>query len=83
MALNWKDIKDIFCQFDAEFEKEHLVVVRNLFEFVSAFINSYTEKLRLAGLMDFGGLEIEAERFLKSSSPEAKNYACRFKGSAV
>ena len=79
LYIRWKEIKDDFIPFNAEIEISHIKLLKSYYALVSEFIESYRRELYISGLIDFGGLEIEAEKFLASRSDEARKYLSKFK----
>jgi len=79
LYIRWKEIKDDFILFNAEIELSHIKLLKSYYSLVSEFVELYRKELYVSGLIDFGGLEIEAEKFLESRSDEARKYLSKFK----
>ncbi len=79
LYILWKEIRDDFTPFNAEIEISHIKLLKSYYALVSEFIELYRKELYISGLIDFGGLEIEAEKFLASRSDEVRKYLSKFK----
>lgn len=79
LSSSWKLVKNDFMQFDEEIEKIHVSVLGSCYTLTSKMIEQYSRELSGSGMIDFSGLEIEAERFLSNGSEEAVSYTQKFK----
>ena len=79
LYIRWKEIKDDFIHFNAEIEASHIKLLKSYYALVIEFVELYRKELDISGLIDFGGLEIEAEKLLASRSDEARKYLSKFK----
>lgn len=75
----WDEIKERVFVFDDAFEEQNAGLTVHFVKLALHWIDSFRRVLNDAAVIDFNGLEILTEHFLKSRSAAAQTYARRFR----